>query len=296
MEQQLFMEALENLKIFARSNGNTVTKRDVSDCIGADIALDDAKWQMIAGYLRTNGITMPEVSIPDMPIAMAQTPEASMSSASRDTRTSDVAAETIPIDMRRLSSDEKKLLEMYLQDLKEIAPLSRATQAVILQDVCEKDVESRAVLINHYLLKVVDWIAPYKGKGAAVMDLIQEANLTVMDELQRRDWMKKLDAFDVMDSSDMADWLDLSERLDKYLLLAIDKALNRIIDEQDTERKAGSVVLSKVNEVNEAANKAYAEYGRKLTVAELADWMKVPEDDIREAVRLSGSTIEAVTE
>lgn len=56
MEQQLFIEALENLKIFAKSNGDKVTKSDVLDCIGHDAELDDAKWQMVAGYLKPMGL------------------------------------------------------------------------------------------------------------------------------------------------------------------------------------------------------------------------------------------------
>ena len=65
MEQQLFIEALENLKIFAKSNGDKVTKSDVLDCIGHDAELDDAKWQMVAGYLKTNGIELTDVELTD---------------------------------------------------------------------------------------------------------------------------------------------------------------------------------------------------------------------------------------
>ena len=65
MEQQLFIEELENLKIFAKSNGDKVTKSDVLDCIGHDAELDDAKWQMVAGYLKTNGIELTDVELTD---------------------------------------------------------------------------------------------------------------------------------------------------------------------------------------------------------------------------------------
>ena len=65
MEQQLFIEALENLKIFAKSNGDKVTKADVLDCIGHDAELDDVKWQMVAGYLKTNGIELTDVELTD---------------------------------------------------------------------------------------------------------------------------------------------------------------------------------------------------------------------------------------
>ncbi|MDD6798645.1 MAG: hypothetical protein PUE71_10200, partial [Clostridia bacterium] len=65
MEQQLFIEALENLRIFAKSNDNKVSKNDVLDCIGHDIELDDEKWQMIAGYLKSNQIELTDVKLTD---------------------------------------------------------------------------------------------------------------------------------------------------------------------------------------------------------------------------------------
>lgn len=51
MEQQLFIEALENLKIFAKSNGDKVTKADVLDCIGHDAELDDANGRWLQDIL-----------------------------------------------------------------------------------------------------------------------------------------------------------------------------------------------------------------------------------------------------
>ena len=126
------------------------------------------------------------------------------------------------------------------------------------------------------------------------MDMIQESNLIVMDELGGRKWMKELDAFDVMDSGNMDDWSDLSQRLDNYLIDRIGKNLERMIEAQTGERMVGNRVLLKVNEVNDAAQQAFKEYGRKVSVEELAEYMHVPDDDIREALRLSGNRIENV--
>ena len=183
---------------------------------------------------------------------------------------------------------------MYLEDLKSIAPLSRTTQAVILQDVCDKDVESRGVIINNYFLQVVEWVKAYAGKGVAMMDLIQEANVIVMDELGRRDWMKQLDAFDVMDSDDINAWTDLSERLDAYLIDRVKEGIGKLIEEQTDEKMAGNKILAKVNAVNDAAEAAHKEYGRKVTVEELAQFMHVPTEDVSEALRLSANRIENV--
>ena len=302
MEQQLFIEALENLKIFAKSNGDKVTKADVLDCIGHDAELDDAKWQMVAGYLKTNGIELTDVELTDHTFER-QIEEADKRQAEKELNKEeqkDEDSDSGESDKKDSENDaktdaqEKQLLDMYLEDLKSIAPLSRTTQAVILQDVCDKDVESRGVIINNYFLQVVEWVKAYAGKGVAMMDLIQEANVIVMDELGRRDWMKQLDAFDVMDSDDINAWTDLSERLDAYLIDRVKEGIGKLIEEQTDEKMAGNKILTKVNAVNDAAEAAHKEYGRKVTVEELAQFMHVPVEDVSEALRLSANKIENV--
>lgn len=302
MEQQLFIEALENLKIFAKSNGDKVTKADVLDCIGHDAELDDAKWQMVAGYLKTNGIELTDVELTDHTFER-QIEEADKRQAEKELNKEeqkDEDSDSGESDKKDSENDaktdaqEKQLLDMYLEDLKSIAPLSRTTQAVILQDVCDKDVESRGVIINNYFLQVVEWVKAYAGKGVAMMDLIQEANVIVMDELGRRDWMKQLDAFDVMDSDDINAWTDLSERLDAYLIDRVKEGIGKLIEEQTDEKMAGNKILAKVNAVNDAAEAAHKEYGRKVTVEELAQFMHVPTEDVSEALRLSANRIENV--
>lgn len=302
MEQQLFIEALENLKIFAKSNGDKVTKADVLDCIGHDAELDDAKWQMVAGYLKTNGIELTDVELTDHTFerqieeADKRQAEKELHKEQQEDEDSD-AGESDKKDSEndtKIDAQEKQLLDMYLEDLKSIAPLSRTTQAVILQDVCDKDVESRGVIINNYFLQVVEWVKAYAGKGVAMMDLIQEANVIVMDELGKRDWMKQLDAFDVMDSDDINAWTDLSERLDAYLIDHVKEGVEKLIEEQTDEKMAGNKILTKVNAVNDAAEAAHKEYGRKVTVEELAQFMHVPVEDVSEALRLSANKIENV--
>ncbi|MCI6020966.1 MAG: sigma-70 domain-containing protein [Clostridia bacterium] len=302
MEQQLFIEALENLKIFAKSNGDKVTKADVLDCIGHDAELDDAKWQMVAGYLKTNGIELTDVELTDHTFerqieeADKRQAEKELHKEQQEDEDSD-AGESDKKDSEndtKIDAQEKQLLDMYLEDLKSIAPLSRTTQAVILQDVCDKDVESRGVIINNYFLQVVEWVKAYAGKGVAMMDLIQEANVIVMDELGKRDWMKQLDAFDVMDSDDINAWTDLSERLDAYLIDRVKEGVEKLIEEQTDEKMAGNKILTKVNAVNDAAEAAHKEYGRKVTVEELAQFMHVPVEDVSEALRLSANKIENV--
>lgn len=282
MEQQIFMEALENLKIFAKSNDNTVSKNDILDCLGHDIELDDEKWQMIAGYLKFNNIKVSDIEITNDRFGK-------LMEESKDKKADKNSAVNTETDKQ-----EKKLLSMYLEDLKAVASLSRATQAVILQDVCDKDEQSRMVIINNYFLQVVEWVRPFAGRGAAIMDLIQEGNLIVMDELKGREWMKRLDAFDVMDSGNIDDWSALSERLDKYLVEKVNTGLERLIEEQNGERMTENRILSKVNEVNDAAQEAFKEYGRKVSVEELAEYMNVSGEDIKEALRLSGGRIENV--
>ena len=68
----------------------------------------------------------------------------------------------------------------------------------------------------------------------------------------------------------------------------------KLIEEQTDEKMAGNKILAKVNAVNDAAEAAHKEYGRKVTVEELAQFMHVPAEDVSEALRLSANRIENV--
>lgn len=287
MDSQDFMEALNNLKIFAQSNGNLVSKKDVYDCFGDEIELDDNKWQMIAGYLKMNDIAMADVDLQENKFEKMMLEDAKEDTASAE----DASLE----DVKKNNEEEDKLLAMYLEDLKEIVPLTKNTEAYILQDICDKDEESRAVLINNYFVKAVDWAKEISKKSQmSIMDIIEEANLVIVDELNKRDWMKKLDAFDVMDSIKVEDWIDLSDRLDEYLKEKIHAVIDKLENGISEEKLAGKIVLNKVNKVNDAAAEAFKEYGRKVSVAELADFMKVSKEEIVEALKLSGDKIENI--
>lgn len=55
--QAAFMDALNELKEYAKVNGNIVNKEDVGSFF-KDMSIDDNKYSMIAGYLMANGITI----------------------------------------------------------------------------------------------------------------------------------------------------------------------------------------------------------------------------------------------
>ena len=54
-EQQIFIEALDNLKEYAKLNFGVITRKDILDNFGG-VELEESQLQLIYGYLQNNRI------------------------------------------------------------------------------------------------------------------------------------------------------------------------------------------------------------------------------------------------
>ena len=168
--QALFMEGLNELKEYAKVNGNIVSKDDV-DGYFKGIVLDDAKRNMIYGYLMANNIKVTgEDAFNNDFMTLMETSE----------------DEDNPEDAVVMLSDEdykkdEEFISLYLEDIGKIEKMSDTTRAFLLMNIVEdNDKESLKLLSESFLSDIVEWIEPFRRKGVLSGDLIQEANLAMM--------------------------------------------------------------------------------------------------------------------
>jgi len=62
IEQEVFIDAIENLKDYAKLNGSVVTKQDILDNFGG-VELEEGQLQLVYGYLQNNHIKISDVEI-----------------------------------------------------------------------------------------------------------------------------------------------------------------------------------------------------------------------------------------
>lgn len=76
---------------------------------------------------------------------------------------------------------------------------------------------------------------------------------------------------------------------------AVKKALEEIIEDQRQALKTGEEVAARVNVLQEVSKILAKELGREATVEELAEKMKMSEEEIREIMKITLDAISAVS-
>ena len=291
--QAAFMEAVGSIKEYAKVNGNIVTREDVHSFF-KDMALDDAKFQMISGYLMANGIKIQgEEFLKLMESASDDNIDESGQHISKEEQEDKKVADDIVSHLDY--EEDEKYLKIYLQDISGIQPMTDVTRSYLLMNIVEdNDKESLKLLTESYLEKIASWIEPFRGKGVLACDLVQEANLAMTAYIGQQEWLNNYEWKDKIKEGGQEDLLNVLKGIDEAVKELIEGSLNMLIDEQTDVNMVSGKILNKVNLVNDWGIRLKEELGRKPTVEEVAKNMGVAENVVLEAIRLSSETIEDI--
>ena len=284
------MAALSSLKEYAKVNGNTVTRQDVESYF-KNLGLDEAKYQMITGYLLANNITVSGENAVDNEFLDMLEKAAAEEEASLEEKEAEEAVFMSDEDYER----DEKYIEMYMEDLKGIEELSDTGRAFLLMNIVEdNDKESLDLLSQSFLRKIVEWIEPYRRKGVLSSDLLQEANLAMMGYISEKRFLNNLEWKDKIKEGGTDDLLRVLSEMEEEVRSEVEGSLAMMIDEQMQSNKVTGRVLGKVNLVNDWAKRLREELGRKPSVDELAQKIGISAENVREAIRLSAENIEDI--
>ena len=288
--QAEFMAALSSLKEYAKVNGNTVTRQDVESYF-KNLGLDEAKYQMITGYLLANNITVSGENAVDNEFLDMLEKAAAEEEASLEEKEAEEAVFISDEDYER----DEKYIEMYMEDLKGIEELSDTGRAFLLMNIVEdNDKESLDLLSQSFLRKIVEWIEPYRRKGVLSSDLLQEANLAMMGYISEKRFLNNPEWKDKIKEGGTDDLLRVLSEMEEDVRSEVEGSLAMMIDEQMQSNKVTGRVLGKVNLVNDWAKRLREELGRKPSVDELAKKIGISAENVREAIRLSAENIEDI--
>lgn len=272
-EQQVFIEALENLKEYSKLNFGVITKKDILDNFGG-VELEDSQLQLIYGYLQNNNIKISDVIIKENAFEK-------INSKALEDNDDAIEVDAISKSVQKEIDDEndKKFVDMYMEDLQEVKEISELEEAELLSKAFSGDKNAENQFIEGYLPKVVSMIEEFRGKGVHTGDLIQEGNLLLMTLVKGNS--------DIQPEK-------LKSKFSSILKNQIAQASNRLIEEQKGLSIAGQKILNRVNAVNDCAIRLSQELGRKVTVDEVAGNMGISVDSVKEAIDFSSNKIEDI--
>ena len=147
--------------------------------------------------------------------------------------------------------------DIYLEELKNLPQGTPEEETALLKKLTEGDKTAASRLTELKLAKAVQIAEEYHDRGLPAGDLVQEAN--------------------------MALFLFASE----YENGDFDAAIEDALQIQNRETKIEEEMAARVNVLKDISASMARELGREATLAELAERMKMSEDEIRDIMKLT---------
>lgn len=161
--------------------------------------------------------------------------------------------------------------QMYQDELEKILPCSEEEQKQLVLRLVQGDSQVKKRLVEGNLERVMSIAEEYTGKGVRIEDLVAEGNLALalaVEEYQE------------------GDFIFFAEQ-------AVRSAIEAALKEEDRYDETGANLAAMVNVMNEVSTRLAKEYGREATVTEIAEKMKMEEDQIRELMKIALSAVSA---
>ena len=157
------------------------------------------------------------------------------------------------------------IYRVYMEEIAAIPPCSEAENAKLLGEIRNGNKAARERLIEGNLKNALFFVQDYINKGVPMADLIQEASLELM--------MLADEGFE--------------GSFEKLLESRIRVRMGEIINDQKKEADSEEEMLARVNVLQEVSKSMAEELGREAKLSELAERMKMTEDEVREIMKVT---------
>lgn len=157
------------------------------------------------------------------------------------------------------------IYRVYMEEIAAIPPCSEAENEKLLGEIRNGNKAARERLIEGNLKNALFFVQDYINKGVPMADLIQEASLELM--------MLADEGFE--------------GSFEKLLESRIRVRMEEIINDQKKEAGIEEEMLARVNVLQEVSKSMAEELGREAKLSELAERMKMTEDEVREIMKVT---------
>ena len=89
---------------------------------------------------------------------------------------------------------------------------------------------------------------------------------------------------------------DVSGQFEKFLEERVKAALEAVVDEHKAQKKISKKVLDRVNLLQDVSKQMAEELGREATVPELAQRLKMTEEEVKDTMKVALDALKALGE
>ena len=167
-------------------------------------------------------------------------------------------------------------VRMYLKEIGQVPLLSAEEEQDLARRVAEGDQEAKNKLTEANLRLVVSIAKKYSGRGLHILDLIQEGNTGLIRAVDKFDYTK-------------------GNKFSTYATWWIRQAITRAIADQARTIRIPVHMVETINKLIRISRQLLQELGREPTAEELAVEMQMPEEKVREIMKIAQEPVSLET-
>ena len=167
-------------------------------------------------------------------------------------------------------------VKMYLREIGKVPLLSAEDEIELAKKMEEGDEEAKKKLAEANLRLVVSIAKRYVGRGLLFLDLIQEGNLGLIKAVEKFDYRK-------------------GYKFSTYATWWIRQAITRAIADQARTIRIPVHMVETINKLIRVSRQLLQELGREPTPEEIAAELKMPEERVREILKISQEPVSLET-
>ncbi|MCD7722596.1 MAG: RNA polymerase sigma factor RpoD [Clostridiales bacterium] len=183
------------------------------------------------------------------------------------------AAESVATNDSAAMDDPVKV---YLKEIGRIPLLSPEEEIEYAIRIADNDVQAKQRLAEANLRLVVSIAKRYAGRGLQLLDLIQEGNLGLIKAVDKFDYTKGF-------------------KFSTYATWWIRQAITRAIADQARTIRIPVHMVETINKVKKASSQLLHQNGREPTAEEIAEFLDMPDDKVREIMRIAQEPVSLET-
>ena len=183
-------------------------------------------------------------------------------------------------DMEKMLAQEGLAIDdpvrMYLKEIGKIPLLDADQEMKLAERIAAGDEKAKNELVEANLRLVVSIAKRYVGKGMFFLDLIQEGNLGLMKAVDKFDYQK-------------------GYKFSTYATWWIRQAITRAIADQARTIRIPVHMVETINKQIRVSRTLLQEFGREPTPEEIAKYMGISEDKVREIQKIAQDPVSLET-
>ena len=278
MEKDDFLKKLEKLVAHAKSKHNTVDAGEINDFFVGD-NLTPEQMDQIYSYLENRNIDVVPVldeamlnadpALDDIDLDLDLDDDSFM----KDAEDEDIDLDAVDL-LEGIGTEDP--VRMYLKEIGTVPLLTADEELELAQRKADGDEAAKERLIEANLRLVVSIAKRYVGRGMLFLDLIQEGNLGLIKAVEKFDYHK-------------------GYKFSTYATWWIRQAITRAIADQARTIRIPVHMVETINKLIRISRQLLQELGREPTAEELAVEMQMPEEKVREIMKIAQEPVSLET-